>query len=119
MTKATTLAEVIRYFNPMQPLRGDELKSWYIDRPGNPADKMEKYLQGLALNDMPVKILFTGHRGNGKSTELNKLSEKIKNQFIALGRRMKWAVGVWPKPLATGSRPACWTRRRWTRTSTP
>ncbi len=82
MTKAKHLAEVIRYFNPQQPLRDEALKEWYIDRPGNPLAQMKTYLQGLALNDVPVKILFTGHVGSGKSTELNQLAEAIKNQFF-------------------------------------
>jgi hypothetical protein len=79
--KAKTLAEVIRFFDPTHPLQGQELKDWYVDRPGNPLKKMETYL-GLALNDMPVKILFTGHVGSGKSTGLNKLAEAIKNRFF-------------------------------------
>jgi type IV secretory pathway ATPase VirB11/archaellum biosynthesis ATPase len=79
--KAKTLAEVIRVFDPTHPLQGPQLKDWYIDRPGNPLKKMETYL-GLALNDMPVKILFTGHVGSGKSTALNQLAEAIKNRFF-------------------------------------
>ena len=82
MTKAQNLAEVIRYFNPQQPLRDKPLRDWYIDRPGNPLAQMRTYLQGLALHDTPVKILFTGHTGSGKSTALNKLAEEIKNQFF-------------------------------------
>jgi len=80
--KAQTLPEVIRAFDPMHPLVGQELKEWYIDRPGNPLKKMEIYLQGLGLANQPVKILFTGHMGSGKSTTLNKLAEELKRQFF-------------------------------------
>jgi len=80
--KAQTLPEVIRAFDPMHPLRGQELKEWYIDRPGNPLKKMEIYLQGLGLANQPVKILFTGHTGSGKSTTLNKLAEELKRRFF-------------------------------------
>jgi predicted GTPase len=79
--KAEKLAEAIRVFDPTHPLQGQQLKDWYINRPGNPLKKMETYL-GLALNDMPVKILFTGHVGSGKSTALNQLAEAIKNRFF-------------------------------------
>lgn len=79
--KAKTLAEAIRFFDPTHALQGQELKDWYVDRPGNPLKKMETYL-GLALNNMPVKILFTGHVGSGKSTALNQLAETIKNRFF-------------------------------------
>jgi hypothetical protein len=30
----------------------------------------------------PVKVLFTGHRGSGKSTELNKLATMLEDKFF-------------------------------------
>jgi hypothetical protein len=80
--KAQTLPQVIRAFDPMRPLVGQELKDWYIDRPGNPLTQIRIYLQGLGLANQPVKILFTGHVGSGKSTTLNKLAEGLKRQFF-------------------------------------
>lgn len=80
--EATSLGEVIRFFDPRQPLRGETLR-FYIDRPNNPLEKMETYLRGVALaGKLPVKVLFTGHVGSGKSTELNKLSERLKDDFF-------------------------------------
>ncbi|HOT92869.1 MAG TPA: hypothetical protein PLJ78_17700 [Anaerolineae bacterium] len=81
MEKAKTLAEVIRLFDPRQPLR-DETLQFYIDRPRNPLQKLETYLRGVALAGKPVKVLFTGHVGSGKSTELNKLSERLGEEFF-------------------------------------
>ena len=43
--KAQTLPQVIRAFDPMHPLSGQELKEWYIDRPHNPLELMKIYLQ--------------------------------------------------------------------------
>jgi len=80
--RAQTLPEVIRYFDPMHPLSGNELKEWYIDRPGNPLEEMKIYLQGIGLDGTPLKMLFTGHSGSGKSTVLNKLAEELKGQFF-------------------------------------
>lgn len=80
--KAKTLPEVIRAFDPHRPLRDDELKTWYIDRPGNPAEEIKIYLQGVGLHNEPVRLLFTGHTGSGKSTELNRLATAIKSQFF-------------------------------------
>lgn len=81
MEKAKSLAEVIRLFDPRQPLRGETLR-FYINRPQNPLEKMETYLRGVVLAGMPVKVLFTGHVGSGKSTELNKLSERLGDDFF-------------------------------------
>lgn len=82
--KAKALPEVLRIFDPFHPLRGEELKKWYIDRPHNPLRKIKVYLQGIGLQDDPVHILFTGHKGSGKSTELNRLAADLKNQFFII-----------------------------------
>jgi hypothetical protein len=92
--KAQTLPEVIRAFDPMHPLRGQELKEWYIDRPGNPLERMKIYLRDLALHDTPVKILFTGHAGSGKSTTLNKLAEELKGQFFIVPFDVRDAANI-------------------------
>jgi len=80
--KAKTLPEAIRVFDPREPLSGPELAEFYVNRPGNPLNQIEIYLQGMAAHDEPVKLLFTGHTGSGKSTELNKLAEELRNQFF-------------------------------------
>ena len=80
--KAQTMPEVVRYFHPLRALRGDELRAWYIERPGDPLKRMRIYLQGLDSSNEPTRILFTGHIGSGKSTALNKLAVELKNQFF-------------------------------------
>jgi len=80
--KAKMLPEAIRVFDPREPLNGPELAELYVNRPGNPLNEMKIYLQGMALHGEPVKLLFTGHVGSGKSTELNKLTEELRNQFF-------------------------------------
>lgn len=81
LQKATSLGEMIGIFNPRKPLSGEELQ-FYINRPHNPLEKMERYLRGAALAKMSAKVLFTGHVGSGKSTELNKLSERLGEDFF-------------------------------------
>lgn len=92
--KAKTLPEVIRVFDPMHPLAGQELKEWYIDRPGNPLEAMKIYLQGLGLADQPVKLLLTGHMGSGKSTTLNKLAEELKRRFFIVPFDVRQSASV-------------------------
>lgn len=94
MSKAQNLPEVIRAFDPQSPLRGVELKEWYIERPDNPLRKMKTYLQSLALHGEPVKILFTGHVGSGKSTVLNKLAEELKNQFFIVSVDVRQSLSI-------------------------
>jgi len=92
--KATTLADAITVFNPREPLVGKELVEFYVDRPGNPLERMKIYLQGIGLRGEPVKLLFSGHRGSGKSTELNKLAEALKNQFFIVSVNLSKIVNV-------------------------
>ena len=69
-------------FDPMRPLSGDS--KFYVDRKNNPLVEMKWSL----LNDNPVpqKILFSGHRGSGKSTELRKLTAdgEIKEKYFVV-----------------------------------
>lgn len=94
MQRAKSLADVIRLFDPRKPLQGEALDSFYIDRPGNPLKRMLIYLQGLGLNDQPVKLLFTGHVGSGKSTELNKLATHLQNQFFIVNLDVRQSLNL-------------------------
>lgn len=68
---ATTLDAAYLAFDPAQPLRGPLLRDYYVDREGNPTARMRAILlRNPAALD---KLLFTGHGGCGKSTELNRL----------------------------------------------
>jgi predicted KAP-like P-loop ATPase len=94
MQRAKTLPQVIQNFNPILPLKAETLKAWYVDRPRNQMGKMKTYLQGMALNGMPVKILFTGHVGSGKSTELNKLAEALKKRFFIVSFEARTSLNI-------------------------
>ncbi len=69
-----------------EPLTGNELDSYYVDsfkgRGDNPIMSLKR-----RLIDKPagkLQILFSGYRGCGKSTELNKLQREISGDFIVL-----------------------------------
>ncbi len=70
---ATNLDDAYLAFDPLRPLSGPLLESYYVGREPNPVDRIRQIL--LRAPDTPDKILFTGHRGCGKSTELNRLLE--------------------------------------------
>jgi hypothetical protein len=57
--------------------------SFYIDRPDNPMNELKTFLLTSPGND---KILFSGHMGSGKSTELNRFSvePEIQERFFVI-----------------------------------
>ena len=75
---ARNLNDAYLAFDPLKPLSGKQLQSYYVGREPNPIDRIRAILLGSP--DTPDKILFTGHRGCGKSTELNRLLTDIEIQ---------------------------------------
>ncbi len=59
---------ILKTFIPNQSLHGEALERYYVQRPHAPLGPMNAYLR--ATMDQRVKVLFGGHRGSGKSTEL-------------------------------------------------
>ncbi|MBF0464227.1 MAG: hypothetical protein HQK88_05405 [Nitrospirae bacterium] len=82
MEKADNLSALLRVAKPY-PLEGETFKLFYTDtdeaRGQNSAQKLSNYLR--ANYDDPQKILFMGHRGCGKSTELWRVSKELEGQF--------------------------------------
>ncbi len=77
---ANNLREIFKYFVVTSPLvTKEELDQCFVERPNGPLKHMEQY---LCTVPQPAKILFTGHRGSGKSTELNKLVMNLHDQFF-------------------------------------
>ena len=56
---------------PLKPLKNRAINPFYIDRPGNPIAELTDAL--MAPFYRPPKFFFSGHRGCGKSTELQHL----------------------------------------------
>jgi hypothetical protein len=78
--KANNLTQVLNIFNPKKPLSTrEDLDNYFIERPRGSLREMETYLRA---EEETVKILFTGHRGSGKSTELSKLSFLLEDKFF-------------------------------------
>jgi nucleoside-triphosphatase THEP1 len=79
--RAKTLAEAFKNFNPRKPLQGPTLEAFYVERAGTPLPEMEIYLRSAPE---PFKLLFTGHRGSGKTTSLFKLVERLGQPYFAV-----------------------------------
>lgn len=79
--KAKTLSEVYDSFDPQEPLKGEKLKTYYVDRKSK---IKEEVLWKIKSSRRPLKILFTGTRGNGNTTELNKLAEEARKELFVI-----------------------------------
>lgn len=66
---AEDLDQVYTNFEPTRALPG--VSEFYVQRPKNPLGVMKRALMRESFE--PLKYLFSGHRGSGKSTELNRL----------------------------------------------
>lgn len=77
---ASSLEQVLQFFDPRKPLfDANDLRHWFVDRPYSPRESLRIL---LTTRDEPQKILFVGHRGNGKSTEIAKLCEELGSGFL-------------------------------------
>jgi len=66
--------------DPITPLNGDLLQRYYVDRPRNPFHKVVFCLR----NSNKGKVLFSGFRGTGKTTELSRLSMALQDEFFVV-----------------------------------
>jgi hypothetical protein len=83
MNPAVDLEETIINFDPAHPLTTEEeLASFYVDRGSDARINMKTELLVNKRHGKPIKFLFTGHKGSGKSTEVNKLCLELDDQFF-------------------------------------
>ncbi len=74
---AQRLSEAFRYLDPRKPLREAWFEIFHVPRPDRARlQDLRDYLD-LSEEEAFVKILFTGPRGSGKSTELYLLSRML------------------------------------------
>lgn len=74
-------------FDPLYPLPAD--CPFYVEREDKPLNKLKRAL--LREHRQPPKYFFSGHRGCGKSTELNRLvvDEEINQKFFVVKYSVK------------------------------
>ena len=82
--RATNLDDVWVNFDPYTPLAADS--NFYVERPGKPLLDLRRALLRSTRLSRPPKYYLSGHRGAGKSTEMNRLAmdEDIRKQFVVI-----------------------------------
>ncbi len=71
--------KAFRIFDPLKPLAGEELRELYIERKGAFAPWLA---DNIRMSEVPFKVVVSGQLGNGKSTELAKAEELLKEEFL-------------------------------------
>jgi hypothetical protein len=85
--RAKTLAQALNIFDPERPLKTEEeLRDYFVERAMSPLQELALLLRHTGR---PQTILFTGHRGSGKSTELAKLASLLRDQFFVVDYSVK------------------------------
>lgn len=83
MKQADKIEDMIRVFEPFPLMKTEDFQEFYVrtyDARGT--DAVKRMAFGLRYSsNAAMKILFMGHRGSGKSTELFLLKQEIEDQF--------------------------------------
>ncbi len=92
--KAQDLRTALNYFSTSRlGLDGQNLTQWFVQRPVpgrvGESSARERLKAELLNSNQKEKYLFIGHRGSGKSTELNHLASEIENTFLTIRRYRK------------------------------
>ncbi len=78
------LTRIFQRFNPDKALTNGELKDFFVEIDENKKriKKLETRLKMTIDINEPMKLLFMGHRGSGKTTALNKLVCGLDDSFF-------------------------------------
>jgi hypothetical protein len=83
--RAANLTQLLSYFALERTgLHGQNLRLWFIDRPTSPRRRLRQSLLEARRHQRAEKMLLVGHRGCGKSTELNQLVSELGDEYLAL-----------------------------------
>ncbi len=83
--RATNLTQLLAFFALERTgLQGQNLRLWFVDRPTSPRIRLKQSLSAARRQQRTEKLLLVGHRGCGKSTELNKMVEELGEEYLAL-----------------------------------
>ena len=82
------MAALSAQFDPLRPLEANETDLYvdWQDQLDTADDVKVRLANSIARSSVPVTRLFTGHRGAGKTTELNLVRQRLQDGIS--GRRV-------------------------------
>lgn len=99
MEKATKIGEIIDVFDPRPLETIKNMDNFYVDvskaRGENATNRLVYLLSNSSIKNQ--KILFVGHHGCGKSTELYKAASRLEEDYVII----QYSVGKYVDYLAT------------------
>jgi len=80
---AGDLKQIYHLFNPNKALQNDDLENYYVEIDQNEIniEDLKTRLELSLETHEPIKLLFTGHRGSGKTTALNRLVSYLNREM--------------------------------------
>lgn len=76
-----TLSSLYRTFNPLKPLKGEDLECLYVPRETPIASN---FSDTIRMSGGEIKAVITGQPGSGKSTELSKVARLLEKDFFVV-----------------------------------
>ncbi|MCK4762707.1 MAG: ATP-binding protein [Candidatus Aminicenantes bacterium] len=90
--KAQNLKDAIKAFDPSPLEETEVIDSFYISRGRNLTELFN------TLGDQSIKVLFSGHRGSGKTTELNYTATSLASKYtifnLKVGRHLDFDKAI-------------------------
>jgi hypothetical protein len=77
---AITLEDAFNTFDPLRPITVGQIPTLFVERDYAPTQEL---IAALTITRKNLKILFVGHRGSGKSSELTYLSTRL-DKYISV-----------------------------------
>lgn len=96
MKQVDKIEDMIRVFEPFPLMKNEDFQEFYVETyDARGTDAVKRMAFGLRYSsNVGMKILFMGHRGSGKSTELFLLKNEIEDQFEVINFFIEEEVDV-------------------------
>ncbi len=94
--KASSLEDIIRYFDSQKPLTPENKDEWDAFYTETDRVEIERIIVEFLHSSRGHKLLFGGHSGNGKSTEINRLvnDSRINDKFFIVKFDVKEILNI-------------------------